>query len=175
MAAGAGDSDRAGFAVVRREGQGGTVGLSSHGRSDAGPALQPRRQARASHQPMAQRSGAQRPGWLVKPLPGAEHGRACGTDLTTQPIACGTTALMRSIVWAVPLVARPCHLPRWWSEAARSGWWAALSANAMLRIHGDRVSLLAALAAHWADQQLQIPTALKPVVQPIRRRPRPLR
>jgi hypothetical protein len=44
----------------------------------------------------------------------------------------------------------------------------------MLRIHGDRVSLLAALAAHWADQQLQIPTALKPVVQPIRRRPRPL-
>ncbi len=45
----------------------------------------------------------------------------------------------------------------------------------MLRIHGDRVSLLAALAAHWADQQLQIPTALKPAVQPIRRRPRPLR
>ena len=44
----------------------------------------------------------------------------------------------------------------------------------MLRIHGDRASLLAALAAHWADQQLQIPTALKPVVQPIRRRPRPL-
>ena len=40
----------------------------------------------------------------------------------------------------------------------------------MLRIHGDRASLLAALAAHWADQQLQIPTALKPVVQPIRRR-----
>ena len=26
----------------------------------------------------------------------------------------------------------------------------------MLRIHGDRGSLLAALAAHWADQQLQI-------------------
>jgi hypothetical protein len=42
----------------------------------------------------------------------------------------------------------------------------------MLRIHGDRASLL---AAHWADQQLQIPTVLKPVVQPTRRRPRPLR
>ncbi|MCP9793102.1 hypothetical protein KBZ20_15035 [Vulcanococcus limneticus Candia 3F8] len=45
----------------------------------------------------------------------------------------------------------------------------------MLRIHGNRDSLLAALAAHWADQQLQIPTPLKPGVQPIRRRPRPLR
>ena len=31
----------------------------------------------------------------------------------------------------------------------------------MLRIHGDTGSLLAALAAHWADQQLQIPAALK--------------
>lgn len=64
--AGAGDSDRTGFAVVRREGQGGTVGLgSSHRRGDAGPALQPRRQARASHQRMAQRSGAQRPARLA--------------------------------------------------------------------------------------------------------------
>lgn len=45
----------------------------------------------------------------------------------------------------------------------------------MLRIHGNRDSLLAALAAHWADQQLQIPTMLKPVVRPIRRRPRPMR
>ncbi|MCS5691008.1 hypothetical protein NZK33_03300 [Cyanobium sp. FGCU-6] len=45
----------------------------------------------------------------------------------------------------------------------------------MLRIHGDRSSLLAALAAHWADQQLQIPATLKPVVRPIRRQPRPLR
>jgi hypothetical protein len=43
----------------------------------------------------------------------------------------------------------------------------------MLRIHGDRNSLLAALAAHWADQQLQIPPPLRPVVPPIRRRPRP--
>jgi hypothetical protein len=32
----------------------------------------------------------------------------------------------------------------------------------MLRIHGDRSSLLAALTAHWADQQLQIPQALRP-------------
>jgi hypothetical protein len=27
----------------------------------------------------------------------------------------------------------------------------------MLRIYGDRTSLLAALVAHWADHQLQIP------------------
>ncbi|MGB5134304.1 MAG: hypothetical protein WBN89_03930 [Prochlorococcaceae cyanobacterium] len=45
----------------------------------------------------------------------------------------------------------------------------------MLRIHGDRASLLAALAAHWADQQLQIPTMLESVVRPIRRGPRPMR
>ena len=45
----------------------------------------------------------------------------------------------------------------------------------MLRIHGDRISLLAALTAHWADQQLQIPPSLRPVVQPIPRQPRPLR
>lgn len=65
-AACAGDSNRAGFAVVRWEGQGGTVGLgSSHRRGDAGPALQPRRQARASHHPMAERSGAQRPARLA--------------------------------------------------------------------------------------------------------------
>ena len=64
--AGAGDSDRAGFAVVARKREGSTVGLSSsHRRGDAGPALQPRRQARASHQPMAQRSGAQRPARLA--------------------------------------------------------------------------------------------------------------
>ena len=43
----------------------------------------------------------------------------------------------------------------------------------MLRIHGDRDSLLAALAAHWAEQQLQIPQPLRPVLTPIRRRPRP--
>ena len=42
----------------------------------------------------------------------------------------------------------------------------------MLRIHGDRSSLLAALAAHWAEQQLQIPPSLRPVVRPIRRQPR---
>ncbi len=43
----------------------------------------------------------------------------------------------------------------------------------MLRIRGDRSSLLAALAAHWADQQLQLPllgpgTALSPAPQPRR-------
>jgi hypothetical protein len=41
----------------------------------------------------------------------------------------------------------------------------------MLRIHGDCNSLLAALAAHWVDQQLQIPPPLKPQVRPIRRLP----
>ncbi|MCP9778491.1 hypothetical protein [Cyanobium sp. Tous-M-B4] len=41
----------------------------------------------------------------------------------------------------------------------------------MLRIHGDRNSLLAALSAHWVDQQLQIPPPHKPQVRPIRRLP----
>lgn len=60
--AGAGDGDRTGFDVVRREGQACTVGLgSNHRRSDSGPALQPRRTARASPVPMAERSEAQRP------------------------------------------------------------------------------------------------------------------
>ena len=45
----------------------------------------------------------------------------------------------------------------------------------MLRIHGNRDSLLAALTAHWAEQQLQIPTSLRPVVRPIRRQPRGVR
>lgn len=40
----------------------------------------------------------------------------------------------------------------------------------MLRIHGDRDSLLAALIAHWADQQQQIPPALRPQVKPPSRR-----
>ena len=71
----------------------------------------------------------------------------------------------------VPLVARLCRLLRWRSGLARSGRRAALSANAMLRIHGDKGSLLAALAAHWVDQQLQLPPPLKPQVRPIRRLP----
>jgi hypothetical protein len=37
----------------------------------------------------------------------------------------------------------------------------------MLRIRGDRTSLLAALACHWADRQLQIPPA-SPTRQPRR-------
>ena len=45
----------------------------------------------------------------------------------------------------------------------------------MLRIHGDRISLLAALTDYWGDQQLQIPQTLRPVVEPIIRRPRPER
>ncbi|QPN64528.1 hypothetical protein [Synechococcus sp. CBW1004] len=43
----------------------------------------------------------------------------------------------------------------------------------MLRIHGDRNSLLAALTAHWAEQQLQIPQPLRPVLGSIGRRPSP--
>jgi hypothetical protein len=45
----------------------------------------------------------------------------------------------------------------------------------MLRIHGDRDSLLAALTARWAEQQLQIPQPLRPVVEPISRWTRPMR
>jgi len=45
----------------------------------------------------------------------------------------------------------------------------------MLRIHGERNSLLVALAAHWVDQQLQIPPPFKPQVRPIRRLQGPLR
>jgi hypothetical protein len=45
----------------------------------------------------------------------------------------------------------------------------------MLRIHGDRNSLLAALTADWAEQQLQIPQPLRPVVAPINRLTRPMR
>ena len=45
----------------------------------------------------------------------------------------------------------------------------------MLRIHGDRNSLLAALTAHWADQQLQVPQALRPVVRPNTRWTQPMR
>ncbi|MEY4808556.1 MAG: hypothetical protein RLZZ206_2945 [Cyanobacteriota bacterium] len=45
----------------------------------------------------------------------------------------------------------------------------------MHRIHGDPTSLLAALTAHWAEQQLQIPQPLRPVVAPINRWTRPMR
>jgi hypothetical protein len=43
----------------------------------------------------------------------------------------------------------------------------------MLRIHGNRDSLLAALAAHWAEQQLQIPGRSLPALRPQIRQPRP--
>ena len=49
-------------------------------------------------------------------------------------------------------------------QQVRSGLWPAISRSAMLRIHGDRDSLLAALTAHWADQQLQITQPLRPAV-----------
>ena len=47
---------------------------------------------------------------------------------------------------------------------------------AAVKVHGaGKGSLLAALAAHWVDQQLQIPPPLKPQARPIRRLPGPLR
>jgi hypothetical protein len=45
----------------------------------------------------------------------------------------------------------------------------------MLRIHGDRNTLLARLIAEWAEQQLQIPQRLRPHLLPPIRRPRPER
>ncbi|MCP9815074.1 hypothetical protein KBY76_00130 [Synechococcus sp. GreenBA-s] len=39
----------------------------------------------------------------------------------------------------------------------------------MVRIHGDRLSLLAALTAHWAEQQLQIPKPLRPAPRTLQR------
>jgi hypothetical protein len=52
---------------------------------------------------------------------------------------------------------------------------ASVSLSAMLRIHGDHYTLLAALTAHWAEQQLQIPEPLRPVVRPLPRSSRPNR
>jgi hypothetical protein len=89
-AAGAGDSDRPRFAIATGEAEGIAMELgSSHRRGDAGPALQPRRHARASPAPMAERSGAQRPARLAgETLAQARSMEgACGTDPTTQPIA----------------------------------------------------------------------------------------
>ena len=58
---------------------------------------------------------------------------------------------------------------------AGTGLEPAIPHHAVLRIHGDRNSLLAALTAHWAEQQLQIPQPLRPVVAPINRWTRPMR
>ena len=71
----------------------------------------------------------------------------------------------------VPSVAGRCRFLPPGFLGAESAWWPALTPTAMLRIHGDRNSLLAALTAHWADQQLQIPQPLRPLVGPITRRP----
>ncbi|MFM7753092.1 MAG: hypothetical protein ACKO58_01675 [Cyanobium sp.] len=67
----------------------------------------------------------------------------------------------------MPVVVASCRIDS-------AGWISRVASDfchAMLRIHGDRNSLLAALTAHWADQQLQIPQPLRPVVGPITRRP----
>jgi hypothetical protein len=92
---------------------------------------------------------------------------------TKQPITQDTSAIVGLMAAFVPLAALSCRLVRWRSRPAGSPWCGALLATDMLRIHGDRDSLLASLAAHWADQQLQIDTTPKPVVRPIRRRSRP--
>jgi hypothetical protein len=42
----------------------------------------------------------------------------------------------------------------------------------MRRIHGDRNTLLAHLMAQWAEQQLQIPQRLRPLLLPPIRLPR---
>jgi len=70
------------------------------------------------------------------------------------------------------LVARPCDELGWWNGPGPIRLRGSDVIPVMLRVHGDRDSLLATLAAHWADQQLQIPTAFKPLLRPIRRRPR---
>jgi hypothetical protein len=43
----------------------------------------------------------------------------------------------------------------------------------MLRIHGDRNTLLVCLTAEWAEQQLQILQRLRPPLLPPIRRPWP--
>jgi hypothetical protein len=45
----------------------------------------------------------------------------------------------------------------------------------MLRIQGDRNTLLDLLVAQWAEQQLQIPQPLRPQLRPLNQRPRPVR
>jgi hypothetical protein len=126
---------------------------------------------------MAERSGEPnvQPGWLVKPLPrrgawkGLRHRPHKAAD-RMRHISSGAIDGRGCAIGCAAL--SPSALAKW---AGQIRLLSSPFSHAMLRIHGDRDSLLAALAAHWADQQLQIPAALKPVVQPIRRRPRPLR
>ena len=115
------------------------------------------------------------PCWLVKPLPrrgawkGLRHRPQSAADRPRHISAAAIDG--RGCAIGCPALS-PSALAKWAGQIRLVG---SPFSHAMLRIHGDRDSLLAALAAHWADQQLQIPAALKPVVQPIRRRPRPLR
>jgi hypothetical protein len=82
------------------------VGLgSSHRRGDAGPALQPRRQARASPASMAERSGAQRPVRLAgETLAEARsmEGPAAPTPKRSRSLS-GTPQWMLSTTTAQPL------------------------------------------------------------------------
>ena len=124
------------------------------------------------------RSGAEpniQPGWLVKPWPR----RGAWKRLRYRPQNATDRPRHSSADWLDGLSCAIGYLALSPSALVeRAGpirLLGSLFSQVMLRIHGDRASLLAALTAHWADQQLQIPAALKPVVQPIRRRPRTLR
>ena len=115
------------------------------------------------------------PGWLVQPLPrrGEWKGLRHRPHRAAECLKQTSTGAMDGCTCAFGCLS--LSLSSMGDQAAQIRLGAAISASAMLRIHGDRDSLLAALAAHWADQQLQIPSMLKPVVRPIRRRLRPLR
>jgi hypothetical protein len=63
----------------------------------------------------------------------------------------------------------------WGHQMAGTGLDSAIPHHAVLRIRGDRHSLLVALTAHWAGQQVQFPQPLRPVVVPINRWTRPMR
>jgi hypothetical protein len=115
------------------------------------------------------------PGWLVKPLPrrgawkGLRHRPHNAAD-RLRHISAGAIDGRGCAIGCAGL--SPSALAKWAGQIRLVG---SPFSHAMLRIHGDRSSLLAALTAHWADQQLQIPQALRPVVAPLSRRPRQLR
>lgn len=68
----------------------------------------------------------------------------------------------RMIRATLPLVARPCHFLAGPSRMITPGWCKICHPAPMLRLHGTRDSLLVALTAHWADQQLQLPSGINP-------------
>ena len=110
---------------------------SSHGRVDAGPAATVPKGKGLRHRP---HKADDRPRHISSD---AIDGRGC-------VIGCAGLSPSAVAKWAgqIRLLSSPFS-------------------HAMLRIHGDRSSLLAAPTAHRADQQLQIPQALRPVVAPL--------